>query len=303
MDALELDFYEERRRKWRRSAFWRGVLFTLVAIVAVMALLAWRGGPVGPHIAQFHILGEIFYDYDRDDILRQLRDDEDVRAVILRIDSPGGTAVGSEAIHDFVSQIAATKPVVAVMDEVAASGGYIAALGADHIIARSNTITGSIGVIMEYPDVTRLMDTLGIEMRTYRSSPAKADASPYRKPTPEGQAFGRAVTDDTYDWFRQLVADHRNLTGEGLSAVANGAIFTGRQALELGLIDQIGSQEQAVIWLESQDDTLLDLPIETWLMPEYDPGFWGWLAQTALNGEKMLGFLPTEGPRLKSVMR
>ncbi|MHA3914444.1 signal peptide peptidase SppA [Halovulum sp. GXIMD14793] len=302
MNAIERDFYEERRRKRRRSAFWKGVLVTLLVLIGLVVFMAWNSGqPSGPHIAQFYIEGEIESSDDRDFILRNLRDNPDVRAVILRIDSPGGTVVGSEAIYEVVRQISSKKPVVAVMGEVAASGGYLAAVAADHIVAHHNTITGSIGVILEYPDVTGLMDTLGIVMRTYRSSDRKADVSPFRAPTAEGQAVVRSLTEESYRWFRDIVAEQRDLSGEQLDDVANGASFTGSQALKLGLVDQIGNVDDAVLWLESQDSTLIDLPIENWEMPEYDAGPWRWLGKISGNSRNLLGFSPQSGPRLKSI--
>jgi protease-4 len=150
MDALERDFYEERRRKWRRSAFWRGFF---VAILLLVALGAFLGSDLlqaqRMHIARVEVDGVIGDSREREEMLDRLAETSGARAVLLRINSPGGTTAGSEALFASLRAVAAKKPVVAVMGELAASGGYIAALGADHIVARGNTLTGSIGVIME----------------------------------------------------------------------------------------------------------------------------------------------------------
>ncbi|HSF91984.1 MAG TPA: S49 family peptidase, partial [Paracoccaceae bacterium] len=129
-----------------------------------------NGYPSGPQIARFEIYDVIYEDPERERLLSELAYNEDVAAVLLRIDSPGGTTVGAETIFANIRTISERKPVVVVMGEVAASGGYIAAIAGDYLIARGNTLTGSIGVIMEYPDVTGLMETVGVQMQTVRSS-------------------------------------------------------------------------------------------------------------------------------------
>ena len=191
MDALERDFYEERRRKWRRSAFWRG--FLVAAVLAVV--IAWAASGTVPevreHIARVEVAGLIADDPARDEMLAELAETGTARAVILRINSPGGTTAGSEALYASLRWIAEQKPVVAVMGELAASGGYVAALGADHIVGRGNTLTGSIGVIMEYPDLTRVMARLGIGLETVRSSELKAEPSPFRPTNPAARGATR----------------------------------------------------------------------------------------------------------------
>ncbi len=265
MDAIERDFYEERRRKWRRSAFWKGFLVAAVLALILGAifgsddLMASRD-----HVARVNLTGVIVDDEARNRMLADLAEAEHARALILRINSPGGTTVGSEAIFEAVRVIAETRPVVAVMGEVAASGGYIAGIAADHIVARGNTITGSIGVIMEYPDFTEVLDVLGIGIETVRSSELKAEPSPFRPTNPAARARDELMIAESYDWFRDLVGERRDLDGNALSEVANGGIFSGRMALELGLIDEIGGEPQAVAWLESREAGLGDLPVRDW---------------------------------------
>jgi protease IV len=269
MDVLERDFYEERRRRWRRSAFWRGFLVATVLVVLIAAF-AFSGdvAAVRDHVARFDVSGVIADDPKRDALLEEMAEDAQVRAVVLRINSPGGSTAGAEALYEALRRIAAQKPVVATMAEVAASGGYVAALGADHIVARGNSLTGSIGVIMEYPDFTEVMERLGIGVQTVRSSQLKAEPSPFRPTNPAARARDEALVEESYRWFRGLVGARRGLSGDALDRVANGGIFTGRLALENGLVDQIGGEAEAIAWLESRDPVLGELPVRDWEVEE-----------------------------------
>jgi protease-4 len=293
MDVLERDFYEERRRKWRRSAFWRG--FGVAALSA--AILAWSGygddlSTRSDQIARLTLDGVIVDDVRRDELLADLAENDSVRAVILRVNSPGGTTAGSEAAIESIRAVAADKPVVAVLGEVAASGGYIAAIAADHVIGRGNTLTGSIGVILEYPDLTGVMARLGVELETVRSSELKAEPSPFRPTNPAARAIEEDLVADSYAWFRGLVGDRRNLSGAALDAVANGQVFTGRIALDRRLIDAIGGEPQAIAWLESRDSGLTGLPVRDWQV-ETDRGV----------AEAILGKVVSSGGILREMSR
>ena len=304
MDALERDFYEERRRKWRRSAFWRGF-----AIAAVLAILigAFTGADKvvagRDHIARFAVDGLIVEDVEREQLLTKLAEDDSARALLVRINSPGGTTAGSEALYASLREVAAEKPVVAVMGEVAASGGYITAIAADHIVGRGNTLTGSIGVILEYPDLTDVMDRLGIELETVRSSELKAEPSPFRPTNPKARALDEAMVAESYSWFRDLVGERRGLSGAELQQVASGAVFTGRTALDNGLIDAIGGEPEALSWLESREAGMGELPVHDWeVEPERSPLSWllGKIGPTSgilgeiplLNGRKLYSIVP-----------
>ncbi len=265
MSLLERDFYEERRRKWRRSAFWRG--FAVAAVLALLIGFFNFGDTIASgrdQIARVSLEGVILDDPARDRLLAEIAETENVRALILRINSPGGTTVGSEAVFAAIREVAAEKPVVAVMGEVAASGGYIAAIAADHVIGRGNTLTGSIGVILEYPDLSGLIERIGIGVETVRSSELKAEPSPFRPTNPAARAVEEALVADSFVWFRGLVSERRGLEGAALDAAANGAIFTGRLALERRLIDAIGGEDEAIAWLESREPALGELPVRDW---------------------------------------
>lgn len=246
----------------RIFTFWR--LFALgvlgVAIYAALTTDAVEVGRPGPHVARFDVAGLITADPARDALLKDLAEDPSVAGVMIRIDSPGGTVAGSEALYEAIRKIAAAKPVVAQMEEVAASGGYIAAIAADHIVARGNTLTGSIGVVKQEVDVRGLMDRLGVTISERRSDIYKARPSPFSATPPEVDAWENELLADAYQWFRGLVGERRALSDAALDEAANGRAFSGRQALERGLIDDIGGPDEALSWLVSQG-VPSDLPV------------------------------------------
>lgn len=305
MDDLTRDFYEERRHKWRRSAFWRGVLITLSVFVLLGVLVVILGG--GPrfadHIAHVVLKGVIYNDPVLDATLKDVEENDKAKALILTISSPGGTTVGSEAVFERLRKISDKKPVVSVLGEVAASGGYIAAIGADHIIARGNTITGSIGVIMEYPDLTDLLTKVGITMQTIRSSEIKGGPSPFRKSTPEARAAEKVLIDESHQWFRGLVEDRRGLNGSKLDTVADGRVFTGRLALDLGLIDAIGGFDEAIEYLDSLDSIETKLPVDTYALEYENAGLFGIVGKFLLRNGNLGRISGKSGPRLYSIAK
>lgn len=301
LDPISRDFYEERRRKWRRSAFWRGFFVALLLLIIVGWLASRSGVVVRDHIARFEVAGLVVDDPERDALLAEIAENSSVKALIVRVNSPGGTTAGSEALYTSLRAVAERKPVVAEMAEVAASGGYITAIAADHIVARGNTLTGSIGVIMEYPDLTQVMAKLGVTMETVRSSSLKGEPSPFRPTTPEARAVDEALIADSYQWFRGLVGERRGLSGEALDRVANGAVFTGRLAQENGLIDEIGGEPQALAWLESRDPALNGLPVEDWTV-DGESSFIGDFVSSLASSSGILGEISRAmGPKLYSI--
>lgn len=304
MDVFERDFYEERRRSWRRSAFWKGFLVAaiLAGIIAALSLPSAFEAR-GEHVARYSVNGLITDDPARDRLIADIAKDDAVKAVVVRINSPGGTTAGSEALYETLRAVAGEKPVVAVMGEVAASGGYVAAIAADHVVARGNTLTGSIGVIMEYPDLTGLIERIGIGVETVRSSELKAEPSPFRPTNPEARARDVAMIADSYEWFRGLVGARRDLGGADLDAVANGGVFSGRQALESGLIDEIGGEPEALAWLESRETGLGDLPVREWKVERDDGIVSGLLGRITSTGGILTEISSRTGAKLYSIMR
>ena len=252
MAVDDTDAFLERRRLRRQVTWWR-VLAAVVAI-GLIAAVAYRSGQtrLGPYVARLNIDGMILDDPARDRALRRLRDDTDVAAVIVRIDSPGGTFAGSEALFRNLRAVAERRPVVAVMAETAASGGYMTALAADYVIAREGTITGSIGVLMQVPNVTGLLERIGIRIDVIKSDPLKAVPNPFEPLTPEAREVAAGVIRDMYESFLTMVVDRRHIARERARVIADGRIYTGRQARELGLIDALGGEEEARTWLASR---------------------------------------------------
>jgi protease IV len=185
----------------------------------------------------------------------------------VRINSPGGTTAGSEALYEEIRKVAARKPVVAVMDTVAASGGYITALAADRIVARGNTITGSIGVIFSYPEISGLLNTIGVRMEELKSGELKAEPSPYRPASEKAKQVSMEMIMDGFAWFKGLVSERRKLSAERTAALSDGRVYSGRQALKEGLIDAIGGEDEAMAWLESQKKIPAGLKVEDWRPP------------------------------------
>lgn len=259
----EAELIVDRRRLKRRVTFWR-ILAVVLAIATVAALLWSQGWTGGDQIARVRIDGLITGDQKTMDLLKRVEREDGVKAVILRIDSPGGTTAGSEAVYDAVRQIAAKKPVVAVMDTVAASGGYITALAADHIVARGNTITGSIGVIFSMPEFSKLLATVGVNMEELRSGDLKAEPSPYKPMSEKARAASMELVMDGFAWFKGLVAERRNLPMPTVDVLSDGRVYTGRQAVANKLIDALGDEGTAVAWLEKDKGVATRLPVRDW---------------------------------------
>lgn len=296
------DLVLERRRARRRLAFWR-ILAILALVVAALALIPRAAGPAGDHLARIRIEGLILADPNREAMLAELAERDSVRALLVHINSPGGSVAGSEALYENLRRVADAKPVVAVMSEVAASGGYIAALAAEHVVARGNTLTGSVGVLAQTPNVSELLAKLGIDMISVKSAPLKAEPS-VTTPVAEGAIEAQeALIGDSFAWFRGLVAERRGLSGGALGAVTDGRVFTGRQARENGLIDAIGGERAARDWLAENRDVPRDLDVVDYDWRDPDLPWLLELVDRALAG--LTGARPVvyQGPRLYAVLQ
>jgi protease-4 len=264
----EAELITDRRKLRRKVTFWR-VAAALLFIGAVLAAAGAGGGfqrfeKYSDHVARVTISGFISGDQPTLDLLEDIDKSDAVKAVILRIDSPGGSTAGSEALYDKLIQVGKKKPIVAVMDTVAASGGYIAAIAADHIVARGNTITGSIGVIFQFPEVSKLLDTLGVKVEEIKSGDLKAEPNPYKPVSEKARTVANAMVQDSFAWFTGLVAERRKLPMSQVIVLSDGRVYTGRQAVKEKLIDEIGGEEKAVDWLTGERQVSRDLPIIDW---------------------------------------
>jgi protease-4 len=250
-------------RRWR----WIALALFIVALIAIFA----RGESLptaSDHVARLAVTGLITGNDQQLQLLKEVADSNAAKALIVRIDSPGGTTAGSEALYEEIRKVAARKPVVAVMDTVAASGGYITALAADRIYARGNTITGSIGVIFSYPEISGLLNTLGVKMEELKSGELKAEPSPYKPASEKARQVSMEMIMDGFAWFKGLVAERRKLTPERTAILSDGRVYSGRQALKEGLIDAIGGEDEAMAWLAAEKKIPEGLKVEEWQPPK-----------------------------------
>ena len=259
---METDLLLDRRRLKRRLFFWRS--FAVLAVLAAV-LVVLRGEHVGfsrSHVARLTVSGIISDDRKVDEAVTKLADNANVKALIVVIDSPGGSVAGGEGLHDAIARVAEKKPVVAVMGGVAASAGYMIAVPAARIFAREATLTGSIGVLLETGEVSGLLKSIGVNAEAITSGPLK-DQPSFTKPlSPQGRDVLQGLVMDMYDQFVGMVASGRHLDDARVRELADGRAYTGRQALKLGLVDAIGGEQDARLWLAKQKNISADLPVE-----------------------------------------
>ncbi|MEE9554317.1 MAG: signal peptide peptidase SppA [candidate division Zixibacteria bacterium] len=205
-------------------------------------------GSLSGRLAQVDIKGVII---DSEDIVRQVKkyqEDSSVKGLVLRVDSPGGGVAASQEIYDQLMKFKDDGKIIIVsMGAVAASGGYYVACAADSIVANPGTITGSIGVILSYPVAEQLMDKVGMKMEVIKSGRLKDVGNYAREATPEDRKMLQALIDDTYEQFVDVVAVSRGMEIDLVKRYADGSVFTGRQANEFGLIDKLGTLEDAIV--------------------------------------------------------
>jgi protease-4 len=254
-------------------------VFAVLALV-VAALTGLQGGgllPTGSHIKRVTVNGLITDDRKLTNAIEALATDDHVKAVILSIDSPGGSVAGGESLHDAIARVAAKKPVAVTMGGLAASAGYMIALPASRIFAREATLTGSIGVLLETGEVSGLLAKLGIGPEVIRSGPLKDEPSLVRPLSAEGKEVLQGLVNDMYEQFVGMVAEGRHMDLAKVRSLADGRPYTGRQALGLGLVDAIGGEREAKDWLVSAKSVPAGLSIQD--LPE------GGIASRALSGQ------------------
>ncbi len=266
---FDTDHALERRQMRRKLSIWR-----IVAILSLILLVSFAGYSIvakspdmkrqSPHIAKLNIDGVILGEQRKLDLIKKLEESDAVKGVILTVNSPGGSTSGGEAMYEALTKLAKKKPLVTSMDGIATSAGYMISLPAERIFARRSTITGSIGVIFQYTDVTKLMDTVGVEMRAIKSAPLKAEPNPFSRRNPEAEAMIQRMIDDSFQWFVDLVADRRPFDRETTLKLADGRVVTGGQAVELQLIDELGGPEKAKNWLIKQHKLPDSLELVEW---------------------------------------
>jgi protease IV len=271
--SLDADAIVDRRRMRRKLTFWRvsALVIALLAIIGTAFVLVpgSRLMPQGAYIARIQVQGLIRGNQGRVEALARLGKSR-ARAVIVHIDSPGGTTAGSEQLYNALRELQSNKPMVVVVDGLAASGAYIAALSAEHIVAQETSLVGSIGVLFQYPNFTDVLKTIGIKVEEVKSSPLKAAPNGFEPTSPEARAAIEAVVLDSFAWFKSLVKDRRKMDDPLLAQVSDGRVFTGRQAVGLKLVDGLGNEKAALDWLEKEKKVPASTPVRDYsLQPRF----------------------------------
>jgi len=281
--TFETETVLDRRRLRRRLSLWRGlaVLAALLALGLVVFSSAEGVGLADRQIARVSLEGIITEDRDKLKLLKQLAESKQVAAVILFINSPGGTTTGGEAMFEAIRELAKAKPVVAQMGTVATSAAYIVGLATDHMVARGNTITGSVGVIFQWAEVSQLLDKLGVKMNEIKSGPLKANPSPFQPMDEAGKALAEQMVAESKRWFVGLVAARRGIDTANVEGLEQGRVFSGREAFALKLIDRIGGEPEAVSYLEEQRRVPKGLKVVDW-RPKRESS-WGVLGFEAIR--------------------
>ncbi|MCE1237856.1 MAG: signal peptide peptidase SppA [Hyphomicrobiales bacterium] len=252
---LDPDAIADRRRLKRRLGFWRiaAIVLAVVAAGAVVARFDLLGGKDGKaHVARIAVTGLMVPDAKLIEMIDGLAKSDAVKGVVVDIDSPGGATTAGEAVYGALRRLSEKKPTAAWIGTLGASAAYMAALGADHVVVRRSALTGSIGVLVQWPDVSKLLDTIGVRYEDVKSSPMKAEPTPFKPTSPEARAMLDRAIRDTYEWFVGLVAERRGLDRARALELADGRVVTGHQALDLKLVDEIGEESVAIAWLEGK---------------------------------------------------
>lgn len=305
--TTDVDTVIERRRLRRRLTVWRGLAIAGI-VVALFAL-----GASGDHlsdqfgnkqIARVAVEGTILESRDQLELLKRIGDAKYVKAVLVFVNSPGGTTTGGEALFSALRELSKKKPVVAQFGTVAASAGYIVGLGADHIVSRENTITGSVGVLIQWPELSQMLDKIGVKVNEIKSGDLKAVPSPFEPLSEEGTKVTKSMIDEGFRWFLSLVESRRNVKPDQIPGLVQGRIFTGREALEFKLVDEIGGEDQAVDWLRNTRNVDKSLKVVDW-KPE-QAGSYGLFSQISglagrIFGASWLGQVLSRDPSLSTL--
>ncbi|PJI37633.1 signal peptide peptidase SppA [Ferrovibrio sp.] len=263
--SSDTDAWLERRTLARRATRWRIVAVLALLVLALIGL--WRLDPGNliaqrqVHVARLEISGVIAENDWWLEKLKEAGEDDRVRAVILYINSPGGSTYGGEALFQAVRQLSEQKPVVSVIGTLGASAGYMVAIAGDYVLARETSLTGSIGVLFQTAEFSKLMEKVGVSAETITSGPLKAEPNPTRPMSPAGRAQIQNMVNETHAWFVDLVASRRDLPRDEVAKLADGRVYSGRAALQSRLIDGLGGVAEARDWLARTHRIPADLPL------------------------------------------
>jgi protease-4 len=281
--SLKVDWIVDRLALKNKLNKWRILTIITITLFIIQSLDSSdrKTTVLSKHntIARLLVEDVILHDLYRDKVMKEIADNSSIKAVVLHINSPGGTTFGAESLYNAIKLIAAHKPVVAIIGTMATSGGYMAALAADRIIAGQSSLTGSIGVLLQTAEVTALADKLGIKLLNFKSSPLKGAPSPLEPMTKESSIAINSAIEDSYQFFSKLVQQRRKLNDDQLAKVADGRIFTGNQAKTLKLIDDIGQEPEALKWLYDTKNINKALPIEDISLKRKSTKLQNWLEE------------------------
>jgi protease IV len=288
--VIASETYRRSRGVWRVLAF----VALAIAVLALVGRFALPETAAGDHIARLVVDGTITTDPSRLRAIENLMDDDSVKAVIVAINSPGGTTAGGEELYEALTRLRQVKPVVAVINELGASAAYMTALAADRIYARRLSIVGSIGVLYQHVNAGKLMETIGVDLDKVASGPLKAEPDFDEPLTGAPRASIAALVDDSFQWFVDIVADRRGLSRSDTLALSDGRIVSGRVGMQTGLIDAVGGEYEAQQWLQTDRDIAAGLDVLT-AYPQPDSGL-GWILDYVGGQARSALGLPSTGP-------
>ena len=260
--SLDWQILEETKKKWYRKGLWRGLLISIVLATAIYLFSNFTNFSSNfSHIARININGIIFDNTEIVEIFDNLAKNDNVKSVLVKINSPGGTVVGSESLYVAINSLSQKKPVISLMGEIATSGGYIVALASNYILARQNTLTGSIGVIVENQNFSELSEKIGVSIDTTKSGKIKGGQNPLSPLDPLVKINNQKLVNYSFDWFISLIKKNRDINQSVLELISDGRTLTGGMAMDLGLIDGIGTEKEALKYLEKNYPDIKGLPI------------------------------------------
>lgn len=288
---LETETVLDRRKLRRSVSFWRGAGIAALALaIGALAFGPDKFTALGEakQIARVTVEGTITEDRDQLKMLKDIADADHVAGVLLFVNSPGGTTTGGEALFESLRSLSEKKPVVAQFGTVAASAAYIAGLGTDHIVARGNSITGSVGVLVQWPEFVDLLNKVGVKVNEVKSGPLKATPSPFEPLTDDGRKVTEDMVNDSFKWFLSLVESRRGIKIDSVPGLREGRIFSGREALDAKLVDEIGGEDEAVKWLQEKKNVSKDAKVVDW-KPKSTSGY-GFFGMASRAAGQVLGF-------------
>lgn len=276
MIPLESDLLLERQKIRRKLIFWRFVaviVFALALIAGFAKIMVTKIGYHEAHLVKLKIEGIIGSDVSKQvKLIDTSLHDQSVKGMLLYVNSPGGAVAGGEQLHDAILRFSQKKPVVVTMGGVAASAGYMISVPAKRIFAFNSTLTGSIGVLLQSPDFSGLLRKVGVSFDQLVSGPLKGQPSMVKPLSPAGQKMLQGLISNFYDQFVGMVAEGRHMDIAKVRELGDGRPYSGQQAIQLGLIDQIGNEEDAKQWMIKTYHLPKDIKLVT-LKPE-TKDFW-----------------------------